>query len=152
MRLIDTPMRAHRTRHCTYCAVLYIHPSRSPQGRSPALGRASVCLLKHSRKRVFIGLGWVFIGFVFQRDDVLYTAPSHLWRLDGISECPEPLSSMYKYVGVQAVSTTVKFCPWGRAPNPGPSLFHLTSAVLAMHGAARFQEVASRSQAQVHRQ
>ena len=91
------------------------------------------------------------IVFVFQRiAKILFC--SHLWRLDGISECPEPLSSMYKYVGVQAVSTTVKFCPWGRAPNPGPSLFHLTSAVLAMHGAARFQEVASRSQAQVHRQ
>ena len=42
----------------------------------------------------------------------------HCWRLEEINECPEPLSSLYKYVGVQAVSTTVKFCPWTRGPSP----------------------------------
>ena len=42
----------------------------------------------------------------------------HCWRLGETNECPEPISSMYKYVGVQAVSTTVKFCPGGRAPHP----------------------------------
>ena len=43
----------------------------------------------------------------------------HTRRLVEINECPEPLSSVYKYVGVQAVSTTVKFCPWTRGPRPG---------------------------------